>query len=391
MSHRNTGATHDHLVLWGAPVSAWSGKVRAYLIKSKTAYEERFPVEDRFAEEIVPLIGYFVVPVVEMPDGLLMQDSTEVMQHLEAKDAGQTLVPPDPTMGTLAWMLNFFGSDGFFKPGMHYRWNFPDDNAGFIAKAFLHGTPDKLPMNERAGQVTDLMSYFDGYCERIGVYGETIPAIEASFMTVLDILDRHFAKYPYLLGGLPSVADCGFMTKFYAHLSRDPYPARLLKQRAHQVYRWTERMFELAEYDSEYRNIEPTYFKPDDLPETLVVLLKYLFSDYGPELQATLGAFDDWIEKQPANAQILEYPEGGDGAHPIFGMIEYPLRDVVVRRQAQVDTVFQYQKVVRLVDELAPEDRAQFDALLSNVGGGWMLTQRPSQKLAYENYTYVRD
>jgi len=387
--NRNTEAKHDRLIFWGVPASAWSGKLRSYLIKSGADYEEHFPVEPRFAERVLPLIGYFVVPALELPDGTLLQDSTETMRVLEKLGQPRSLVPTTPVVGTLAWLLNFFGSDAFFKPGMHYRWSFPESNADFIKEAFLQGTSDALPIQERRAQVAGLMNYFDGYCERIGIYRETIPAIESSFMAALDILNRHLGRYPYLLGGLPSIADCGFMVKFYAHLSRDPYPASILKTQAHNVYRWTERMMEHDPVDGAFYAAEQTYFADDALPDTLIELLRYLFSDYGPELAATLDLFDTWVAPQTGKKGKPEYPEGGNGTHPVIGDITYGLRGVQVKRQAMVDTVFQYQEVIGFMQALAPEARKAFNSLLEKVGGGWMTQRIPTRRLAYDIYSYI--
>src|ERR1700741_2366074 len=69
----NTGKKHDRIVLWAMPISAWSGKIRSYLVKKGVEFEERFPGDGRYNTDILPGIGYFVVPVVEMPDGTVMQ------------------------------------------------------------------------------------------------------------------------------------------------------------------------------------------------------------------------------------------------------------------------------------------------------------------------------
>ena len=69
---------------------------------------------------------------------------------------------------------------------------------------------------------------------------------------MLDALDVHFQHYPYLLGGLPSIADFGSMAPLFAHLGRDPVPSSLMKNRAPNVHRWTERMNLPAIADGEF-------------------------------------------------------------------------------------------------------------------------------------------
>ena len=103
----------------------------------------------------------------------------------------------------------------------------------------------------------------------MGIYAATIPAIEAAYLDLLDVLDEHFLHHPYLLGGRPSMADFGLMAGLYAHLSRDPVPSALMKSRAANVYRWTERMNLANIDDGEFPEAGDTYPADDALPGTL--------------------------------------------------------------------------------------------------------------------------
>jgi len=73
---KTTGKQHDKPILWGAPGSGYSGRIRSYLIKKGIPYQQIFPGHPRFQQEIIPLIGYFVMPVMELTDGTLIQDSS---------------------------------------------------------------------------------------------------------------------------------------------------------------------------------------------------------------------------------------------------------------------------------------------------------------------------
>ena len=94
--YKSTGKTHAKPILWGAPGSAYSGKTRSYFIKKGIAYEEIFPPHPRYQEEILPLIGYFVMPVVELPDGTLIQDTTDTIVHFEQVHPEPALIPSSP-------------------------------------------------------------------------------------------------------------------------------------------------------------------------------------------------------------------------------------------------------------------------------------------------------
>src|SRR5882757_5710713 len=233
--------------------------MRSYLIKKGFDFVEKPPAEAFYQKEIPQLIGYFVIPVVELRDGVLLQDSTETMVHLEQDARYPGLVPSTPLQRAAAWILNFFGSDGFAKPGMHYRWGF-EQNRSSLAANFLQWTPDVLSLTERKQQAAVLMERYASYCSMLGISAETIPAIEASWLHSIDLLDKHFGTHPYLLGGRPSIGDCGLMTWFYAHLSRDPCPGNIMKEKAPNVFRWTKRMNCVGFADSDFPHAAPDYY-----------------------------------------------------------------------------------------------------------------------------------
>jgi len=55
-----------------------------------------------------------------------------------------------------------------------------------------------------------------------------------------------------------------------------------------------------------------------------------------------------------------------------------------------VDTIYQYQCVTKLLEDLkGKEDRYDVYKLLKDTGGGWMLETRANTPIKYENYTYT--
>ena len=69
-----------------------------------------------------------------------------------------------------------------------------------------------------------------------------IPAIEQSYRRLLGELDAHFRDHDFLFGGRPSIGDFGLIGPMYAHLYRDPYPGKLMRETAPNVAAWVERM-----------------------------------------------------------------------------------------------------------------------------------------------------
>ena len=71
-------------VLWGSPHSYYTGKIRSYLIKKGVPYREEFAFHPRFQGHILPAVRHFVVPILETPDGRILQDTTDMIEHIEA-------------------------------------------------------------------------------------------------------------------------------------------------------------------------------------------------------------------------------------------------------------------------------------------------------------------
>ncbi len=387
----NTGRKHERPILWAMPMSAWSGKTRSYLTKKGIPFEERFPGDPRYHSDILPGIGYFVVPAVEMPDGTVIQDSTETMIHFEANKIGVPLVPDEQPMDVLAWLLNFFGSDLFLKPGMHYRWNFLNTHEDALRKCFVQNTSKDLPLEERYRLGADFFNQACGYTIEFGVTPESIPAIEESIAEAFGLLDEHFRRYPYLLGGRPSVADCGLMTMFYAHLSRDLHPSMIMQKTAMNVYNWTERMNRSQAIYGDYPGVEEQYFSFDRLPETLLEFIRFIFRDCGAELKATIEAYNSHLEQNPAlkKGDELEAFGNARSAHPMFAKVNYELRGRPVVKRAMVDTIYQYQFATTLLDDLLAQGCKDMCELLEDVGGGWMMETRVRTPVKYENYAYT--
>jgi hypothetical protein len=162
------------------------------------------------------------------------------------------------------------------------------------------------------------MDYFNDFLPGLGVTPETIPAVEAAYEDLLDALDRHFQQHPYVMGGRPCIADFGLMAPMFAHLGRDPVPSQLMKSRAPNVYRWTERMNLASIADGEFRICEGG---STTMPfETLEPVLSSSFV-VGSAMAADAGLFNQWIERNPICHQGTSWTEGARKVHPTLGMV----------------------------------------------------------------------
>jgi hypothetical protein len=235
-----------------------------------------------------------------------------------------------------------------------------------------------------------LMNYFNSFLPKLGVTAATIPAFEASFEELLDVLDIHFQHYPYLLGGRPSIADFGFMAPLFAHLSRDPVPSSLMKNRAPNVYRWTERMNLPGIADGEFPEHDCEWFTDDTIPQTLEPLVRLMFQDWGAQLRADADCLNAWLRANPKVAQ--GYPVSAEGerkVHPALGDISYRWRGVEVHRASAPQGLWHFERGASLARALGGDAIVRFDTLAQRLGGSEVMQIRTSRPLERDDYVLV--
>jgi glutathione S-transferase len=383
--------TTDQLhVLWGSPHSYYTGKIRSYLIKKGVPYREEFAFHPQFQARILPAVRLFVLPILETPDGRILQDTTDMIGYIEARLPRPLMIPESPVQKAVAWLLGAFGSEGLLAPGMHYRWSYRAEQENFLCAEFgrlLRGGPDR---DARIATARHTMQYFNDFLPALGVTTQTIPAVEAAYCELLDALDEHFLNFPYLLGGRPSIADFGLMAPMFAHLARDPVPATLMKNRAPNVYRWTERMNLARIGDGEFPGSPETYPANDGLPATLEPVLRLAFQDWGAQLLADAALYNAWIESHPGMAAgTMVSVTGERKVHPSLGPIEYAWRDCTMSRSSSPHGLWHFDKAAAHARALTGDAKTRFDALVARTGGDRVMAIRLARPMARRDYVLV--
>ncbi len=225
--------------LFGSELSPYSVKVRSYLRYKGIPHEWTLRSAANQAEfqkyAKLPLI-----PLVVTPQGEGLQDSTPIIERFEAAGTGPSIVPEDPALAFLSALLEEYGDEWGNKWMFHFRWAYPADcwaTAERIAQQMM-GHQGPLAVAQARTAVAERMSGRLGF---VGSNATTRPLIEASFKRALEILDRHLASRPYLLGGRPAMADFGLWGQFY-EAATDPTPGALMRAGASNVTTWVQRM-----------------------------------------------------------------------------------------------------------------------------------------------------
>lgn len=382
--------TADRYTLWGTPHSLYTGKARSYLIKKRIAFDERPASDPRFIGEITPAIGHFVAPVIECPGGLIVQDTTAIIDHCEACHAAPVLEPTGGVQRVVAAIFDAFGSNYLLPLAMHYRWSYLERQDLFLRTEFARAIPTSMPYEQRLATAGKLMARFSGFLPNLGVAPAVIPAMEESFAELLAALEQHFRAHPYLLGGRPSVADFGMMAPLYAHLARDPVPGFLMRTTAPSVARWTERMNVPEIPDFDYADPGGDYPADDAVPETLEAVLALAFAQWGPGLGADADQFNRWLDAlaDPAPGTLVSH-DGARRVHPHVGMIDYPWRGVNMRRASQPHSLWHFARAQDAARSLNSGAAARLAALLDRTGGTAIMALTTNRRIARENNVLV--
>ncbi len=295
------GAAPSQYVLYAMPGSLYSAKARAYLRKHRFDYLERAPGEGHFDREVIPRTGRWIIPVLQTPHGTLIQDTVDIIDHLDPQlPPGRSAYPQGASQRVVAHMLELFGGEGLLRPAMHYRWNFDESNLAFLFEDFTDALVPGGDHEARSAVFEYASARMRKATTGFGVTPELFGEVERSYEEFLSLLTAHLETAPYLLGGRPTIADFGFIGPLFAHLARDPHPSLLMKQRAHRVWRWVERMNAPVLDASEYGERSEELFAADAIPATLRALLAYIGEEFCAETVAIVRAIDQWLAENPA-------------------------------------------------------------------------------------------
>jgi glutathione S-transferase len=369
--------------LYGMSHSLYTGKARSYLIKQNADFEEVTAGATKYHKEIMPKIGRWIIPVLVGPDETIIQDGTSIIDWYEANDQPrQSAYPKTPRHLITSLIFEIFGGEGLLRPAMHYRWNFDADNQKFIEDQFGLFAMPTAPKNERH----EVMSKAAGRMRRaavgFGVVPDTMGEVEAAYLEFLDEFNQHLETHPYLLGGQPSLGDYGLIAPLFAHLGRDPYPARLMKIRAPAVFRWTERMNATGPDMPEFPDYPQTVLDADAVPDTLMTLLRRVAADYLPEVRAYVEFQNHWLTEN----QVAEGDEVG-GAPLVrgIGSCEFSWRGKTINTVVMPYRIFMLQRIQDAYDAMTELERKAVDALLEQTGLMDMIRLRSARRVERHN------
>lgn len=340
----------SHLQLAGAAASPYTQKMAALLRYRRIRYALRWGDPSRICEELgVDKPRPTLLPTFFMEeDGQLRArcDSTPIIRHLESLYSGRSVIPKDPPLAFIDYLVEDFADEWCTKFMFHYRWSRQTDadNAGTLLPL---GTDVSMAGSTLAQAKAAFSARQIARLYVVGSNRDTAPIIEASYRRFLRAMEKHLASQPFVLGSRPCAGDFALHGQLSQLVGFDPTPRAIAHELSPRTVAWVDLMRDLSGLEVS----DDDWISLEDQPDTLRDLLGEIGRVYAPaqlaNAQALAAGADTW------EAEI-------DGA-------------------AWQQPAFPYQaKCLQWTNDayraMSAADRARADRMLAGTGIGAMLT-----------------
>jgi glutathione S-transferase len=212
-------------------------------------------------------------------------DSTPIIRRLETMYPGRSVLPSDPALAFIDYLIEDFGDEWCTKYMFHYRWHpaADADNAGTLLPLQMGvSIPDEMhkPFKEH---------FTERQVSRLYVVGSndtTAPVIDASYRRFLAAMEAHLRQQPFMLGGRPGAGDFGLYGQLTQLVGFDPTPRAITHEVSPRTVAWVDIMEDqcgLEPQEGDWKTLE-------DMPETLKGVLAEIGRVYIPALLANAQA-----------------------------------------------------------------------------------------------------
>jgi glutathione S-transferase len=262
----------------GLTVSYFTRKVTGYLDHAGLPWQLRPSIGMNFEANRAGWNGG--IPVVTTPDGERIWDSTAIILHLDHRRPETTVVPADPTLAFLAYLLDDFSDEWLYRHAVGTRWLFPQNAASGSWDIAREGSLE-VPGGSIAATRALASAAMTSCLPRLGTTPGNIDAwVQESLLPWQRALGAHVEAQGYLLGRRPSLADLALFGGNVAHFINDPVCCDWTESEAPAVVAYTHAM------QAPYAQQLGAWLDATALPDSLVTVLAETGRHYLPWVAA---------------------------------------------------------------------------------------------------------
>ena len=274
----------------GAPGSPYTRKMLALMRYRHIPY--RYLVGTHADTLGFPKPAVELLPTFYLPDAAggiqAVTDSTPLIRRLEKEIAERSVIPKDPALAFLDALLEDFADEWVTKAMFHYRWSFAADiekAGGTLPAHFVGITAPEAQLQALKVQFSQRQ------ISRLPVVGSnptTAKLIESAYTRLVQLLDIHFRKFPFLLGSRPAACDFAMYGQLSQLVLVEPTSMALTLRLSPRVVAWVGWMEDLSGWDPEPK--AEGWIWTQALPPSLMHLLAELSLGYVPLMIANAKA-----------------------------------------------------------------------------------------------------
>ena len=279
----------------GAPGSPYSRKLRSVLRYRRIP----FTWANRNSKEDIntPSLPVNLLPVMILPGengdySKAKIDSTPIIRYLEEQYSERSVIPSNPVMSFLDYLIEDYADDWLTKAMFHFRWAHKR-NVDFAGSILPRWTMNHLS-DEEIAPMSKVIS--ERQIERLRYVGSndlTGEFIEASYKKFIELLSDHLIGRRFVLGDRPGSSDFGIFGQLTQLAQTDPTCRDLTLEIAPRVFAWCDNVEDLSGLEPE----DSDWMELEAIPDTLKEIFKEIGRTYAPFLLANAKAVVDGEEE----------------------------------------------------------------------------------------------
>jgi glutathione S-transferase len=195
-------------------------------------------------------------------------DSTPIIRRLEDMYPGRSVLPSNPALAFIDYLIEDFADEWCTKYMFHYRW-YPEadaDNAGTLLPL---GMDVSMPDDTRAQMKKWVTARQVGRLYVVGSNDTTAPVIDASYRRFLAAMDNHLASQKFMLGGRPAAGDFGLHGQLTQLVGFDPTSRAISHEVSPRTVAWVDHMEDQSGLEPKDSDWVPIEEQPASLRELL--------------------------------------------------------------------------------------------------------------------------